>query len=135
MTLTVLACDFGLKHIGVAVGQTVTRTATPVGVIGARDGKPDWSALDAIVERWQPDLLVVGLPLNMDDSAGEMAARAEKFAARIRTRYRRRVELIDERLTSFEARLRTADVERSHAVAAQLIAETWLSQDRHGQRR
>jgi putative holliday junction resolvase len=131
MTVTLLACDFGLKHIGIAVGQTVTRTASPAGVVRARDGSPDWRALDAMIVQWRPDLLVVGLPLNMDGSASEMSAHAERFAERLRQRYRLPVETVDERLTSFEARGRTDDPDRSHAIAAQLIAESWLSRSTH----
>jgi putative holliday junction resolvase len=128
MTVTLIACDFGLKHIGVAVGQTVTGTATPIGTVRARHGLPDWPALDALVKRWQPDVLLVGEPLNMDDSPGDMAAVVHKFASRLRQRYRLPVVLVDERLTSFEARARGADADSSHAIAAQLIAESWLAQ-------
>jgi putative holliday junction resolvase len=128
MTVTVVGFDFGLKHIGIAVGQSVTRTATPVGVVRARDGRPDWDALEAILLQWRPDVLVVGLPLNMDGSASEMSERAEKFAARLRQRYRLPVEMADERLTSFEARIGGDDPADSHAVAARLIAESWLAQ-------
>jgi putative holliday junction resolvase len=127
VTVTVVAFDFGLKHIGIAVGQNVTRTATPVGLVRAREGRPDWDALDAILLRWRPDVLVVGLPLNMDGSASEMSAKAEKFAARLLQRYRLPVEMADERLTSFEARISGDDPAASHATAARLIAESWLA--------
>jgi len=65
--LKVLAFDFGTKRIGVACGQSLTGTAQPLDIIPARDGVPDWAALEALVARWQPDVFVVGLPYNMDD--------------------------------------------------------------------
>ena len=124
---TVLAFDFGLRNIGVATGQAVTHTASELGTVRARDGVPDWHAMDALVREWQPDVLVVGLPLNMDDSLSDMAARAKRFATKLETRYRLHVELVDERLTSFEARGLSRDLDEQHAIAARLIAETYLA--------
>ena len=126
MPETLLALDFGLKHIGLAVGQTVTRTASPLREIPAKDGKPDWAALDALVAQWQPQLLLVGLPTHMDGTESEMSGRARQFAQALQERYGRRVALIDERLSSREAK-RLAPQANSHDVAAGLIAETWLN--------
>lgn len=126
MPETVLAVDFGLKHIGLAVGQTVSRTASPIGVIAAKDGRPDWSAFDAAVREWRPKRLLVGLPTHMDGGESEMSQRARQFAQTLGNRYGRRVEMIDERLTSIEAQ-RLSPKDDSHAVAAGLIAETWLN--------
>ena len=109
-----------------ATGQSVTRTATPLATVRARHGEPEWRAVDALIRDWRPDLLVVGLPLNMDSTASEMSERARAFAAQLQARYRLAVEMVDERLTSFEARgLSDAEDER-HAIAARLIAETFL---------
>ncbi|HAW77355.1 MAG TPA: Holliday junction resolvase RuvX, partial [Alteromonas australica] len=80
---TVLAFDFGTKSIGVAVGQEVTGTASPLAALKARDGIPDWQQIAALYEEWQPHLVVVGLPLNMDGSEQEMTQRAKKFANRL----------------------------------------------------
>ena len=124
---TVLAFDFGLRNIGVATGQAVTYTATELGTVRAREGAPDWKAMDALVHEWLPDVLAVGLPLNMDGSLSDMAARAKRFAAKLRARYRLTVELVDERLTSFEARGLSRDLDEQHAIAARLIAETYLA--------
>ncbi len=126
MPETVLAVDFGLKHIGLAVGQTVSRTASPIGVIAAKDGRPDWAAFDAAVREWRPERLLVGLPTHMDGCESEMSQRARLFAKTLGNRYGRRVEMIDERLTSIEAK-RLSPQDDSHAVAAGLIAETWLN--------
>ncbi len=125
---TVVAFDFGLRNIGIATGQSVTHTANEVTTLRARDGIPDWSAVDAIVNAWQPDVLLVGLPLNMDGSIGDMASRAQRFAKHLGARYPMTVELVDERLTSFEARGLSRDLDAQHAIAARLIAETYLSE-------
>ena len=63
---TLLGFDFGMKNIGIAVGQELTRTANPLTAIKARDGIPDWELIARLLQEWQPALLVVGLPLNMD---------------------------------------------------------------------
>jgi putative Holliday junction resolvase len=121
----VLAFDFGLKHIGVAVGQAVTRTASPLTTIAAREGTPDWSEVERLILEWQPSVLVVGLPLNMDDSESEMSLKARGFAERMGRRFGVPTELVDERLTSFAAR--ETGIDRPHEAAATMIAESWLT--------
>jgi putative Holliday junction resolvase len=124
--VTVLAFDFGLRNIGVATGQAITHTASEIATVRARDGVPDWNAVDALVRQWRPDALLVGLPLNMDDTESEMSTRAKRFAKKLRVRYHLTVNLVDERLTSFEARGISDDLDAQHAIAARLIAETYL---------
>lgn len=133
-----VALDFGLRRIGVATGTCITGTASALTTLSAHDGKPDWSALDNILQEWQPDLLVLGLPLNTDGSESEMTARVRKFAVELESRYQKQVSFVDERYTSAEAeallkeerrkgtrtrKINKADVD---AKAAQLIAESWL---------
>ncbi|MBT4160677.1 MAG: Holliday junction resolvase RuvX [Gammaproteobacteria bacterium] len=126
MAELIMGFDFGTTRIGIAVGQKVTASASPVAIISARDGKPDWRELDRLIGEWQPCLFVVGLPLNMDDSMSDMAEAAMKFARRLSGRYEIPHEMMDERLSTFEAKKLT-DSEEVDAVAAQLILETWLS--------
>lgn len=76
---TVLAFDFGTKSIGVAVGQEITGTASPLAALKARDGIPDWNVIEKLYEEWQPQLVVVGLPLNMDGTEQEVTQRAKKI--------------------------------------------------------
>lgn len=123
----VLAFDFGLKHIGVAVGQAVTRTASPLITIAASEGTPHWSDVEQLIAEWRPAVLVVGLPLNMDDSESEMSLKARAFAERMGRRFGLPTELVDERLTSFAAREARSD--RPHEAAATMIAEAWLATD------
>ncbi len=134
----VLAFDYGTRRIGVASGQEMLGTGQPVAMIPARDGIPDWSRVAALLQEWQPDLVVVGLPLNMDDTENEMCARARKFGNRLHGRYHVAVEMVDERLTSFEAKgeVMAAGGSRDfgrHGVddrAAVLILETWFGLQR-----
>lgn len=121
----VLAFDYGLKHIGVAVGQTVTATATPLTTLRASNGKPDWTSVDSLVGEWAPIRLLVGLPLNMDDSESEMSEAARRFASRLSERTGLETLMVDERLTSFATR----DADQTHAAAAALIAESWLQEN------
>ncbi len=132
---TVLAFDFGLRQIGVAVGNTALGTTQPLAVLAAREGVPDWSALEALVAEWQPDMLLVGDPLNMDGSESELCRRARKFANRLHGRLGLPVALADERLSSFEAK--QARRERGgrgdykarpvDSEAAEIILRSWLA--------
>lgn len=127
--LKVLAFDYGTKRIGVAYGQSLTGTAQAIGIIPATDGIPDWSKLEALVDNWQPDVFVVGLPFNMDDSESELLLRARKFGKRLNGRLHKPCFGVDERLTSFEARGELLRGESSGAVdalAARLILEAWF---------
>lgn len=132
---TILALDFGLRQIGVAVGNSETGTTQALSVIKAREGIPQWPQVQALVDEWRPDLLLVGNPLNMDGSDSDMSRRARKFARRLQARTGLPVAMADERLTSFEAKqdarqrghrgdYRAAPVD---SFAAELILQTWLS--------
>ena len=144
---TALVFDFGLKHIGVATAQDSLGLAQALTTIGARDGLPHWAQLDALVAERRPAVLVVGLPINMDGTPSAMAGRARHFGARLAARYSLATEYVDERLSTFEAKTRFDQPEACrkragrdgnrrpassrpsddvHAVAAKVIAETWL---------
>ena len=101
---TLLSFDYGLRWIGCAVGQTITGTASGLPSLKARDGVPDWQQIADLLKQWQPQRVIVGLPLNMDGSESEMSGRARKFANRLHGRFGVQVEMADERLSSFEAR-------------------------------
>jgi putative Holliday junction resolvase len=133
---TVLAIDFGLRNIGVAVGNTLSRTAQPLAIVNARDGVPDWDALAKFIEEWQPQRVVVGHPLNMDGTESDISKRVMKFARQIEGRYQRIVTLVDERLSSREAK--AAALASGHNgdfaakpiddEAAAIILSTWLNE-------
>ena len=133
---TVLAIDFGLRNMGVAVGNTLSRTAQPLAIINARDGVPDWDALAKFIEEWQPQRVVVGHPLNMDGTESDISKRVMKVARQIEGRYQRIVTLVDERLSSREAK--AAALASGHNgdfaakpiddEAAAIILSTWLNE-------
>lgn len=131
---TLLAFDFGTKSIGIAVGQEITATASPLAALHARDGQPDWSKLEALVREWQPDLLVVGLPLNMDGSEQPLTAMARKFGNRLHGRLGLPVSFSDERLTTASAReqlferggYRALNKGKVDSQSAVLILESWF---------
>lgn len=133
---TILAFDYGGRRIGVAVGQTVTGSASPLGTVANRDGGPDWAAIGRLVSEWRPARLVVGLPLAADDSDSGTASAARGFGEAL-GRFGLPVEVTDERYSSLEARERLVDERRRglrgrlsremiDATAAVVIAERWL---------
>lgn len=99
-----LAFDYGLRQIGLAVGETLTESVRPLAIIRASDGVPDWLQVEKYIAEYKPVYLVVGLPLNMDGSESEMSVRAEKFARRLHGRSGLQVFLQDERLSSNEVK-------------------------------
>ena len=132
---TLLAFDYGTQNIGVASGQTITRSANPQTPLKAKDGIPDWNQIEKLLKEWQPDLVLVGLPLNMDDTESELSARARKFANRLHGRFGGKVEMVDERLSSFEAKSEVMERGGSRnykknpvdSIAARVILESWLT--------
>ena len=134
----VLGFDFGTRRIGVASGQAVTATASPLAPVPARDGIPAWEQLDALVAEWRPDALIVGLPLNMDDSESELSRLARKFGRRLGARFRLPVFMCDERLSSHSARGLLMEVQERRrgrlpaldSTAAVFITEAWLADPR-----
>ncbi len=135
---TILAFDYGLRQLGVAVGNRATATAQALTTLKANDGTPRWEEIQALLEEWQPQLLLVGLPLNMDGSDSEMTRRAQKFGRRLQGRFELPVEFMDERLSSFDAKqqLRNGGHRGDYkacpadALAAELILRSWLEDDR-----
>ena len=125
---TLLGFDYGSKRIGIAVGQALTGTATPLITVAVRGGRPDWPRIDVLMEEWRPAALVVGEPLNMDGTPQELTEQAAAFAGRLAERYRLPVHRADERLSSWEAKARLKDTWNLDPVAAQAILETWLSE-------
>jgi putative Holliday junction resolvase len=131
---TVLGFDFGTKKIGIAVGQTVTKTASPLIILPTKQGEPDWQEIQKIIHDWKPHVLVVGRPLNMDGTTQPITAAAEHFAKELELRYGLAVEFIDERLSSIEARANVFEKGGYKAlkkksiddVAAQIILQDWL---------
>lgn len=139
-TRLVLAFDYGLRRIGLASGDTLTRTASPRTTVSHHADGPDWPAIDREVRTLGPDLLVVGAPYNADGSPGSLAPSADAFARALAERYRLTVDRIDERYSSTAAhsllREQRASGQRKRQVgkgdidsaAAAVMLASWLEQ-------
>ncbi|MDR2710000.1 MAG: Holliday junction resolvase RuvX [Burkholderiales bacterium] len=133
---TLLAFDFGHKRIGVAIGNTLTRIARPLTTLHAEQREAREMALRALITEWQPQKLVVGLPVHIDGTEHEMTQRARRFARWLEETFRLPVTLVDERLTTQEAqRLLDESGQRGEkaravrdAVAAQVILQAYFDE-------
>lgn len=134
MSGTILCFDFGLKSIGVAVGQSITGTASPLLAQKAQDGVPNWEALGDLFNEWQPSLVIVGLPLNMDGTEQPITQRTKKFANRLQGRFGQKIALWDERLTTVDAKaelfalggFKKLEKGKVDSVSACLILQSWF---------
>ena len=133
---TVLAFDFGERHIGVAVGDTETRLASPLGMFSATGAERRLAEIAALVHEWRPERLLVGLPLAMDGSEHDMTRRARRFARQLAAHFRLPVEFADERLSSAAAEESLRETGRggrkhkhaAHALAARIILQSYLDE-------
>ena len=131
---TLLGFDFGLKHIGVAVGQTLTRTTQSLLSVKAQKGIPNWPDIDKLIKTWQPHAIVVGIPLNMDGTEQTLTHAARRFANELAERYKITVHRMDERLSTTEARAQLFKTGGYRALSkqaidqrsAELILQSWL---------
>lgn len=131
---TVIAFDFGTKSIGVAVGQAITNTASPLQAIKAQDGIPNWDHLAKVISLWEPDALLVGLPLNMDGTEQPITTSVKRFVGRLKHKYKLPVFLHDERLSTVDAKSKLFELggykklskEKVDSVSACLIYESWV---------
>jgi putative Holliday junction resolvase len=129
----IMAFDFGTQKTGMAVGSSLIESATPLALFPMKDGIPHWDELLKIVKQHQPTLFLVGLPLNMDDSESELSARARKFARRLRHQTNIETWMVDERLTTREARDELDHYQAqgrgkkisADSIAAALFIESW----------
>ena len=141
---TILGFDFGTKKIGIAVGQSITQTVTPLITLASQNQKPDWETIEKLIKEWQPNILVVGLPVHLDGEEQAMTQAAKKFGNRLNGRFQLPVEFMDERLSSYEAEQRLREIHAMQKnnrkkqtnkrqspmdidkIAAQLIVESWF---------
>lgn len=138
-TQTIMAFDFGTQKMGIAVGQSLIQNSNPLALFPMKDGIPNWEDLLNIVKQWQPNLFLVGLPLNMDDSESDLSRRARKFARRLRHQTNIDTWMVDERLTTRDARQDLANLHaqgqakriQADSLAAGLLLESWYREP-HG---
>ena len=129
----IMAFDFGTQKMGMAVGQSLIESANPLALFPMKDGIPNWDELLKIVKQYQPTLFLVGLPLNMDDTESELSTRSRKFARRLRHQTNIETLMVDERLTTREARdeldhyqaLGRGKKLSADSIAAALFIESW----------
>jgi putative Holliday junction resolvase len=120
MSQTILAFDFGEKRIGVAVGNTITKTSEPLKIIQEINQQDKFQAIEALIQEWQPQILVVGLPTHPDGAEHEMTQKAKRFGNQLMGRFQKEVIWVDERYTS-------VSVDGGNdALAAQLILQQYL---------
>jgi putative Holliday junction resolvase len=120
MTKTILAFDFGEKRIGVAVGNIITKTAEALKIIQEKNQDEKFKAIETIIQEWQPQLLVVGLPTHPDGAEHEMTIKAKRFGNQLHGRFQKEVVWVDERYTSVSVQ------NGNDALAAQLILRQYL---------
>lgn len=143
--MIVLGLDFGMKYIGIAVGQSVTRTATPLTSIMATDGVPKWDDIQKLINEWKPSALILGIPLNMDGTEQPITFAARRFGDKLKNHFKLPLHLVDERLSTWEAKERIKertlqekgnsrspgkpkqDFKLVNAMAAAILVEQWLS--------
>jgi len=130
---TVIGFDYGERRIGIATGQTITASATPLTTLNSINQKPDWDEIEKIINEWKPDALIVGLPLFLDGSDSEMTKKAQRFSRQLEGRFHLPVHLINESLTSFEAEQHLTKKNQHNKqeidkIAAAIIVQSWLEQ-------
>ncbi len=135
----VIAFDFGERRIGVACGDTISRSASPLGFIRV-DASGPWAEIEKLLKTWSPNVTVVGLPYNVDGSESAVTGAARSFAAQIQTRFSLDVRMVDERYSSIDAQARLTSARESgsrrrriakgdiDAAAACVILERWFTE-------
>jgi|LauGreDrversion4_2_1035121.scaffolds.fasta_scaffold185542_3 putative Holliday junction resolvase len=130
-----LGFDFGLKKIGVAVGQFITLTSSPLPYIGARDGHPDMYQLKKLIHEWHPDCLVLGFPQSVDGQDLSVTPKVQQFGEVLK-QFKLPVYFTDERMTTKEARqilfelggFKALAYGKSDSIAAAIILEQWMNE-------
>ena len=129
-----LGFDFGMKRIGSAVGQSITKQSKALKTISAKNGEPDWDTLEDLIDTWSPEALIVGIPLNMDGTEQEITQHAKTFAHKLKHRFNLPIFEEDERLSTIEAKQNLYDIGGYKALkkkeidcfAAKIILDSWL---------
>ncbi|CAL4325886.1 Putative pre-16S rRNA nuclease [Buchnera aphidicola (Protaphis terricola)] len=132
----IIAFDFGIKNIGVAIGENILKQGKALKKLSAHNGHPNWNDVKYLFKTWEPNYTIVGLPLNMDGTHQNITKKAKKFANLLKHKFHTSVELHDERLSTIEARslifnkhgFKGLSKDKIHSISAVLILESWLNQ-------
>ncbi len=127
--MQVISFDFGTKKIGVAVGQTETKTSSPLQIVFSKNNTVNWDEIGSILNEWKPNLILVGKPLNMDGSDSDMMEKVDIFYKKLEKISKIPCEYVDERLTSFEARESLTEIKKDliDAHAAKILIDQWFN--------
>lgn len=129
-----LSFDYGMKSIGIAVGQNITKSAKILTTLKIKNGNPDWKMIKNFIQDWKPSFLIVGLPLNMDGTEQIFTIKTKKFAKDLYKKFNIQVKMHDERLSTIEARatlfnkggIRFLTKKNINGLSAVYILESWL---------
>jgi putative Holliday junction resolvase len=132
---SVLGFDFGLKRIGLATGQTITGTATPLCTLQTVNQTPDWASIAAQIQKWRPDALIVGIPYLADGGESDMTRAARNFSKQLEQRFQLPVFTIDESYSSYAAeqalkadkKIAKHNKDEIDKMAAAMIVQSWLN--------
>lgn len=133
---SVLGLDFGIKRIGVANGQTITGTASPITTLQQIKGNPDWEGIKKLIQQWKPQALIVGMPYHVDGSENKMTKIVAQFCAQLEKRFSLPIHQINEALSSYEAeellkknlKIGQHNKHEIDKMAAAIIVQNWLDQ-------
>jgi len=136
----VIAFDYGLKRTGVAIGNTLTGSASPECTLSSKDEKPDWDGITELISEWKPSKIVVGMPTELDGSDSPLKQRIERFCNQLRGRYNLVVDQENEQFTSIEAAQRLKQLRQNgrkqkvtkdevDKIAAAIILENWMQKN------
>tara|TARA_B100001057_G_scaffold145297_1_gene145241 strand:+ start:1442 stop:1834 length:393 start_codon:yes stop_codon:yes gene_type:complete len=130
--MQIVAFDYGTKKIGVAVGQTETYTSSPLQIIYNEHEKTNWNEISILINEWNPDLILVGKPMNMDGTESDIMKRVDNFFKKLEKISNIECKYIDERLTTFEAKdiLGESKVAEVDAHAAKILIDNWFERRR-----
>ena len=132
---SVIGFDFGLKRIGLATGQTITGTASPLATLQAVNQQPDWESIEKQIRQWKPDALIVGIPYQPDGGESDITRAARNFSRKLEHRFNLPVYTIDESLSSYEAeeqlrqdiKISKHNKHEIDKMAAAIIVQSWLN--------
>ncbi len=123
----VLGLDYGTHKIGVAFGQSISKTATPLGIVSVKNLEPNWPTLKQFIERWQPNCCLIGLPLNMDGTDSAITDKVHDFRKLFNQHFALTTHLIDERLSTREARWQIEDLKTRHPKTQKIPLDAWAA--------
>ncbi|HEY9052816.1 MAG TPA: Holliday junction resolvase RuvX [Gammaproteobacteria bacterium] len=134
---SVLGFDYGERRIGIAIGQTISQSASPLITLNAINQKPDWNSIEKLITEWKPDALIVGIPRYLDGNDSDMTEKAQRFCRQLEGRFKLPVYTVNESLSSQEAEQRLKQTRKigqhnKHEIdkmAAAIIVQRWLEQN------